>query len=68
MYYVWFDDSNKSLERKISEAQKNYQQKYGKPATECLISEKVAELPKIEGIEVGSAKNIPLHNFWLKCD
>ncbi len=71
MYFVWYDDHpKKSINAKIDEAILRYKQKYGKTPNLCMLSEKTQSgdysLASTElGVQIRTAKNVPLHYFWI---
>jgi hypothetical protein len=67
---LWFDDSARSFGEKVRRAADYYAEKYGHPATLCLVNPETwqkgdwGEL----GIEVRQARMVMPSHFWIGVD
>lgn len=64
---MWLDaDTHRTLEEKVKQASRYYQDKYGQKPTEAQVNSKtLPEERVIGGLRVVPAKNILLHHIWI---
>jgi hypothetical protein len=67
---LWFDDSSRSLQEKVTSAAAYYAEKYEESPNLCAVHPTM--LPdgdmKVENIEVRGATAVMPHHFWLGVD
>lgn len=78
---LWFDDSNRKLEEKISRAVEHYKQKYGQAPTVCFVNPETLRQAGgqasngcrsvkpgpdgVAGVHVSAMRNVLPHHFWI---
>jgi hypothetical protein len=67
---LWFDDSSRSLNDKITRAVTFYKDKYGSSPTHCLVHPETLNGGdgKLGGVEVREARLVMQNHFWIGID
>ena len=65
---LWFDDSNRKLEEKISKAVEHYKQKYGLTPTVCFVNPNALGEGAPEtaaGVQLRALRTVMAHHLWI---
>lgn len=67
---LWFDDSQLSLDEKISRAVAFYDEKYGRTPTLCLVHPTTLNggEGKVSGVQIRQARTVMPDHFWIGVD
>jgi hypothetical protein len=67
---LWFDDSSRSLDDKITRAVTFYKEKYGSSPTHCLVHPETLNGGDgtLSGVKVQGARSVMQNHFWIGID
>ena len=67
---LWFDDSQLSINEKISRAVTFYDEKYGRTPTLCLVHPDTLNGGEeiVAGVEIRQARSVMPDHFWIGVD
>lgn len=64
---LWFDDSTRSLKKRVQEAADYYSEKYGQAPTMCFVNPSMLskKVKASNGVEVKESRTVMPGHFWI---